>query len=323
MEKIQFTASITTEEWRTIQFTSFRIEDKPLLDRYFHEHHYEQSECAFGTLFIWQHAFNLAWAVEDDVLFIRAGRYGHEFLLPPFSGENNSFVGGLRRAEAWFREQGLPFLLKGASPWVVERMHELCPDCYTYTEDRDNFEYIYLTSDLINLPGKAFRQKKNHLNAFRRNYIGYEYVPLAPADKAECMQVASRWLEEHQTTADMEEEQQGIAKLFDYWEKLAVKGGAIRWQGKIVAFSVGEYIHPEMAVVHIEKADPTMRGSYQAINYEFVRHAWADTTYINREEDMGIDGLRQAKMSYQPHHFAEKYDIRLVTEDCGCEDEEA
>ena len=77
-----------------INFQPFAIEDKPILDRFFREHHYEQSECAFGTLFIWQDAFRLAWAVEDDVLFIRAGRYGHEFLLPPFAGENNSFVAG-------------------------------------------------------------------------------------------------------------------------------------------------------------------------------------------------------------------------------------
>lgn len=270
---------------------------------------------------MWQHAFHLAWAVEDDVLFIRAGRYGHEFLLPPFSGENNSFVNGLKRAEAWFEEQGLPFLLKGASPWVVERMRELCPTCYTYEADRDNFEYIYLTSDLINLPGKAFRQKKNHLNAFRRSYYGYEYVDIGPEHKEECLAVAEHWLEEHQTTADLEEERKGIGLLFDNWEALRLKGGAIRISDKIIAFSIGEYLNPEMALIHIEKANPEIRGSFQVINQEFVKHAWADTKYVNREEDMGLQGMRRAKESYNPHHFAEKYDIRLVDEDCGCEEE--
>lgn len=307
------------KEESIIQFRSFQIEDKPILDRFFAEHHYEQSECAFGTLFMWQHAFRLAWAVEDDVLYIRAGRYGHEFLLPPFSGENNSFVNGLKRAERWFEDQGLPFLLKGASPWVVERMRELCPTCYTYTADRDNFEYIYRTQDLIELSGKSYRQKKNHVNGFRRSYYGYEYVDLGPSDKAECLAVAKRWLDEHQTTQDMEDEQVGIATLFDHWDALRLKGGALRLSGKIIAFSIGEYLNPDMALIHIEKADPEIRGSYQVINQEFVAHAWADTLYINREEDMGLSGLRQAKESYHPHHFAEKYDIRLV-DDCTCDE---
>lgn len=292
-----------------------------MLAPFFAEHHYEQSECAFGTLFLWQDAFNLAWAVKDDVLFIRAGRYGHEFLLPPFAGENSTFVHGLALAEQWFADEGLPFLLKGASPWVVARMQELCPTCYTYTPDRDNFEYIYRTADLVDLPGKAFRQKKNHVNAFRRSYAGYEYVELGPEHKEECLEVARRWLEEHQTTADMEQEQQGIARAFDYWRELGMKGGAIRLYGSIVAFSVGEYLNPDMAVLHFEKADPTIRGSYQIINQEFARHAWTDTEFINREEDMGIAGLRRAKESYNPDHFAEKYDIRLQGEDCGCEEE--
>ncbi|MDU2418117.1 phosphatidylglycerol lysyltransferase domain-containing protein [Negativicoccus succinicivorans] len=287
-----------------------------MLDRFFSEHHYEQSECAFGTLFIWQDAFRLAWAVEDDVLFIRAGRYGHEFLLPPFAGENNSFVAGLRKAEDWFAEQHLPFLLKGVSPWVVERMRELCPNCYRYERDRDNFEYIYKTSDLINLPGKSLRQKKNHVNAFRRDYVGYEYVNLGPEHKEECLAVADEWLDEHQTTEDMAAERVGIERVFDNWEALGVKGGAIRIYGKIIAFSIGEYIHPKLAVIHFEKANPNVRGSFQIINQEFVSHAWADTEFINREEDMGIDGLRQAKESYHPDHFAEKYDVYLADGVC-------
>ncbi len=271
---------------------------------------------------MWQDAFCLSWAEEDDVLYIRSGRGGTQFFLPPFSGENNSFVNGLKRAERWFEEKELPFLLKGASPWVVERMRELCPECYTYEADRDNFEYIYLTNDLISLPGRAFRQKKNHVNRFRRDYFGYEYVDLGPEHRDECLAVAERWLDEHQMTDDMREEQKGIRRLFDYWNELELKGGAIRISGKIIAFSIGEYLHEDMALIHIEKADPMIRGSYPIINQEFAKNAWGDTIYINREEDMGIPGLRRSKESYNPHHFAEKYDIRLAAQHCGNEAEE-
>ena len=195
-------------------------------------------------------------------------------------------------------------------------MRELCPSCYRYERDRDNFEYIYKTSDLIDLPGKSLRQKKNHVNAFRRDYVGYEYVDLGPEHKEECLAVADEWLDEHQTTEDMAAERVGIERVFDNWEALGVKGGAIRIYGKIIAFSIGEYIHPKLAVIHFEKANPNVRGSFQIINQEFVSHAWADTEFINREEDMGIDGLRQAKESYHPDHFAEKYDVYLADGVC-------
>lgn len=193
----------------------------------------------------------------------------------------------------------------------------LCPDCYTIVPDRDNYEYVYLTQDLINLSGKKFRQKKNNLNHFRNQYMGYEYLPITEDIFEECLDADKRWMENRidRDTEDEDEmkgERQAIKTIFDNWDALGAKGGAIRIFNKIAAFSIGEMLNDDTAIIHFEKSDPNIRGLYQAINHEFVVHAWSHTTYINREEDMGIPGLRQSKESYNPDHYVEKFSVTLA-----------
>ena len=192
-------------------------------------------------------------------------------------------------------------------------MEELCPGRYEFTPDRDNYEYIYKSEDLINLSGKKFRQKKNHLNQFRMQYSNYEYMPITEDIIPLCRETAASWVETHHEEG-IEDELVAINLLFDNWETLGLKGGAIKLFGRVEAFSIGELLNDKMALIHIEKANPDIRGLYQAINNEFIRHEFSDVEFINREEDMGLPGLRQAKESYNPDHFAEKYDAVYANE---------
>lgn len=295
-----------------LDFKRFELENKPLIDAYFAEHHYEASDNCFTTLYMWQDAYGISWAEEDGVLYIKGGGKRTPFLLPPFAGKDGKFVDGLNKAKEWFKENNLPFLLKGVNPIVMERMQKLCPNCYEFTPDRDNFEYIYATEDLMTLSGKKFRQKKNHLNQFRMQYTNYEYLPITEDLIPLCRETAAGWTENHEEEEGVEDELRAINLLFDHWEELKLKGGAIKLFGRIEAFTIGEFLNEHMALVHIEKANPSIRGLYQAINYEFIRHTFPDTMYVNREEDMGIPGLRKAKESYNPVKFAEKYDARCA-----------
>ena len=256
---------------------------------------------------MWQKPFDIEWAEENNVLYIRSGRDQSQFLLPPFSRKDAHFVDGLKRAHEWFKERNLPFLLKGVTPEVKERMEKLCCDCYEFMPDRDNFEYLYATQDLISLAGKKFRQKKNHLNYFKTHYSNYEYMPITSDNIHECMAVTNRWYETHEKDESATQERDGIELLFRNWDTLQLTGGLIKVFGNVEAFAIGEMLNHDTAIVHIEKANPEIRGLYQAINNDFARYAWAHTTYINREEDMGIPGLRQAKESYNPVKFVEKY----------------
>lgn len=298
-----------------IEFHSFQLADKEHIMSYFGEHHYEQCDCSFDTLFLWQDVYHTVWAEKDDALFISAGRGEQRFFLPPFALERSAFVHGLDLIKEEQKKAGHPFLLKSASPWVVARMKELCPDCYEYAEDRDNWEYIYKTEDMISLPGKKFRMKKNQLNGFLRTYPDYQYESVTKANLIECHESARQWFVRHEEEASLDHEVTAMRVMFDHWDELGMKGAAIRIYGKIEAFSIGSLLNPKMAHIHFEKANPEIRGLYQAINRDFLVREFSDTEFVNREEDLGIPGLRQAKMGYNPDHFAEKYDV-MVKEEC-------
>lgn len=266
---------------------------------------------------MWQDPYDITWAEDDGVLYIKGGGNRATFMLPPFAGPDGQFVDGLEKSKLWFKENKIPFLLRGVNPIMKERMTQLCPECYVFEADRDNFEYIYRTEDLINLSGKKYRQKKNHLNQFRMQYLGYEYEPISAENMQGCRDMAAKWAEENAEEDGVQDELRAINLLFDAWDVLKLKGGVIKVFGHVEAFSIGEFLNDRMALIHIEKANNSIRGLYQAINNEFLKNTFADVEFVNREEDMGIPGLRHAKESYNPVRFAEKYTARS-TRPCDC-----
>ena len=152
------------------------MRDKPLIDKYFEQHHYEASDNCFTTLFMWQDPYGIRWAEENGVLYIQGGGKREPFLLPPFAGKDAKFLDGLLRAKEWFVENKLPFRFKGVSKDVKERMEDLCPGRYAFTPDRDNYEYIYKSEDLINLSGKKFRQTNFACNILTMNMCQLQMI---------------------------------------------------------------------------------------------------------------------------------------------------
>lgn len=291
-----------------MEFKPFRIEDKARIDSYFAVHHYEQIACTFNTLFLWQDAYQTSWAEQDGILFVRAGTGKDTFFMPPFAKEEENFVHGLALIHEEYDRLGLPFRLKSASSWVTEQIERLVPGKYDFIEDRDNEEYIYRTEDMIRLPGKKLRMKKNHLNGFLRQYADYQYEAITKENLEDAKAGIHDWFLRH---GDIEEEEQAIKRCFDHWDALGVKGAVIRIYGKVEAFTNGDNINEKMAHIIFEKANPEIRGLYQAINRDFLMHEFADTEFVNREEDLGLPGLREAKMGYHPDHLTEKYDVVL------------
>lgn len=291
-----------------MEFKPFRIEDKARIDSYFVVHHYEQIDCTFNTLFLWQDAYQTSWAEQDGILFVRAGTGKDTFFMPPFAKEEKNFVHGLALIHEEYDRLGLPFRLKSASSWVTEQIECLVPGKYDFIEDRDNEEYIYRTEDMIRLPGKKLRMKKNHLNGFLRQYADYQYEAITKENLEDAKAGIHDWFLRH---GDIEEEEQAIKRCFDHWDALGVKGAVIRIYGKVEAFTNGDSINEKMAHIIFEKANPEIRGLYQAINRDFLMHEFAETEFVNREEDLGLPGLREAKIGYHPDHLTEKYDVVL------------
>jgi len=166
----------------------------------------------------------------------------------------------------------------------------------------------------MELKGKKYDGKRNHLNNLLKTH-SFKYEKMNSSHFKECILLNDKWCSEKKKESEefpnIECEGMVVREAFDNFEFLELTGGVIKIDGKITAFSIGQMLNSDTAVIHIEKADPLVRGMSQLINREFVRNAWSDATYINREQDMGHVGLRKAKMSYHPVRMEKKYNIML------------
>ena len=294
-----------------ISFQPITLGDKPVFDSFFRAKRYEQSSCTFTNLYMWRHCYNIVWAVVDDCLCLRITYGGSTYSLPPFGPDKEHFLSALNQLEQHYNESGLPFIMKSATADLVEWCEAVKPGYFEFQPDRDNYDYVYATRDLIELQGRKFHIKKNHLNNFKKMYSQYEYRPIDASLTDACIEYAMAWWKKREDDPDpsLVCERDAIVDVMQHWDALGVSGGAILINGRVEAFTFGELLNDDMVVIHVEKADAEIRGIYQAINQEFCEKTWSHVPFVNREEDMGIPGIRKAKESYSPIRMVEKYNI--------------
>ncbi len=183
---------------------------------------------------------------------------------------------------------------------MVDKLLSDCPGMFRKEESVDDEDYIYETEKLISLSGKKYHSKRNFVNRFEANY-SYEYLPLTGGNAMECLPALEEWFaRHHEKMLFYFDEQEAILELLNNFDALGLKGAAIKIDGKIRAMTIGEFLPPDTAHIIIEKADIDYPGLYAVINQKFLEHEWAGTKLVNREEDMGVEGLRKAKQSYHP-----------------------
>ncbi len=204
------------------------------------------------------------------------------------------------------------FVIYGISPKYAKIIEEVASDKVDLFLERDAFDYVYLSSDLINLTGKKFQPKRNHISYFKKNY-DWQYEKITKDNIAECLSMSEKWLEQSQSDskADLEKELKIIKLVFENYEALDYVGGLIRVDGEVIAYTMGEKMNDDMFCVHIEKAFYEYRGAYPMINQQFVTNELSNYMYINREDDVGLENLRKAKNSYNPVFMLEKYEATL------------
>ncbi len=291
-----------------MRFEPINLQMKPLVDRYLNSWRLSGSEYTFTNLLMWGINGRIKVAEYESALYIKL-RYGNDdpFMLAPLTLDLSCDYGNaVRLADEYMHDSGYSPIYKAISGPLGEKFASCCPE-HRLTEDRDNFDYVYLSRDLIQLSGKKFHSKRNHINRFKSEY-GFEYILITPDMLDECLEVYSLWLhEKDKLLPGMLGELDAIKAAITNMDVLGVKGGGIRIDGKLRAFSLGQLINEDMAVIHIEKADESFEGIYSVINQQFAEHEWSGVKYINREEDMGIEGLRKAKLSYRPIELIQKY----------------
>lgn len=299
-------------------FKDINMESRELLNPYFDLVDYEACEYCFNTLYMWQHLYKTGYYIGDGFAVIVAEYEGNTFSILPLA-KKEDMPRVIQFVIDYFEKEQKKIYFRGITKEVVEFLKENYPGKFSYTEERDLFDYVYDGESMRELKGRKNVKKRNHINYFLKEYEGrYEYRLLDENDFDACLDLMEEWTnnkeENDAVSEEMEEELIGIKKLFENYKVLKdkLKIAGIFIDGKLESFTMGEYINPNMALIHIEKANPSIRGLYPFINQQFLVHEFSDVEFVNREEDLGIEGLRKAKLSYHPVRFVEKYTVREV-----------
>ncbi len=294
-------------------FQPVALEDRATISRYlrfFPEN--EASECTFTNLYIWSNAENIQWRLEDGCMLLRERPNGVWRYLIAFA-EESRLPYALDAAIAAADKDKEPFSMHSLPGWYCDMIERLMPGRFMFEREPHLDDYVYNTKDLIKLTGKKYHGKRNHINKFIGVYGSrYAYAPYEPSMRDACMDVYNRWFLSQQDSADLRAERDSVERALRCASALAIDGGVILIDGIPQAFTLGERITRDMAVIHIEKINPDIPELFSLINREFAANAFPDTLWINREEDMGDEGLRRAKASYQPARMIEKYMATLA-----------
>lgn len=298
------------------KFKEITIEDRDKLNPYFDLVDYEACEYNFNTLYMWQHTYKTAYYIGDDFAVLVGEYEGEVFSILPLARKKDlpkviDFVLN------YFGQIEKKLFFRGITEEVVDYLQERYGDRFEYVAERDIFDYVYDGEILRTLKGRKNSKKRNHINYFLNEYEGrFEYRLLNSNDFDDCRQLLDDWTvnkEENNNIEDgMDDERYAIEKLFKNYDIISdrLKIAGIYIDNKLEAFTMGELLNDNMALIHIEKANPEIRGLYPYINQQFLVHEFPDVEFVNREEDMGIEGLRKAKLSYHPCKFVEKYTVR-------------
>jgi hypothetical protein len=283
------------------QFPEFKdvgLEDREVFRSFFEGFPVEVCELNFGNTFIWRHFDHPRYtAVRGNLCILFSPPDEPPYFLQP--------VGGADLPETIETcLSAAPRLSRVPASFAAAN----CPG-FRCAPDRDNDDYVYAASDLAELKGKKYDGKRNRIRKFEKSHAS-RFVQLGPECLPDCGRLFEEWSREKKPDMAMAQAQEeAIREALTHFGPLGLSGGAIEVDGRIEAFSIGEALSPDTAVIHIEIVSPRFEGLAQLMNREFVRNELSGYAFINREQDMGVPGLRRAKESYHPHHRVEKHHI--------------
>ena len=218
------------------------------------------------------------------------------------------------------KKRGIPCRITGITEENKAQMERWFPEQFRFRSDRSSFDYVYAIDDLADLRGRKYQKKRNHVNKFHLNHPDCQILPLTRELIPQTQAMVESWYarrEETDPTGDYMLEKRAICRAFRHFEELGLEGLVLMENGEVLAMTMGSRLSADTFDIHFEKAREDVDGAYAAINCEFARHlrlAHPELRFLDREEDMGLEGLRKAKLSYLPHHMTEKY-WAYLTED--------
>ncbi|MBE6935166.1 MAG: DUF2156 domain-containing protein [Ruminococcaceae bacterium] len=272
---------------------------------------YRLYDHSFVCHYIWQETYPISYAWEEGVLYIRYSLPEETiYQMPLCAGDRLAEAVEKLRADA--AEQGVDFAMIAVNAEMKAELEAALPGKLSFEESPDQADYMYEVEALRELRGKKLHGKRNFVNRFRATYEGeYEIVPLTAADGDEVLAFEEKWIAARGADEDFHREAVAIRRAFDAFEELGMTGVALRLKGEIIAFALGSRINGDTILEDFEKA-MEIPGAYQTINQAFMQYCGEGYTYVNREEDMGIEGLRKAKLSYAPAYLNMRYRVTFA-----------
>lgn len=299
-----------------LNFKEITLKDKEYIKSYLEKNMGEDSEFTFTNLFIWRKGYKIFYDIIDEIpcLFYFYMENLPVCAIPVKLCEDKELEEkALKAAMEMYislKEKYDEIIFYVFDKVLAEKIEKSLNFDKKFQEDIDSFDYVYLIDDLINLSGKKYHTKKNHVNKFKKKY-NWTYESLDENSADECLDVFDRWRNLKEVNIKEDYEREAVSEIFSNWNDLNVKGGAIRVDGKMVAFSIGEPMNEDTVVIHFEYADNNYDGVFPMINQQFLINQWSNYKYVNREEDMGILGMRKAKQSYRPVYMVKKYNVKI------------
>ena len=296
-----------------IPFERLTIDQKSTYDALLHRAAHRGCAFSFANLYLWGR--QCAARVGDDLLLFS---HFHGKTLYPYPICPGSARGAIEFLIADSKERGIPLRLSGLNTQDVEDLERWYPGQFRFHCGRDGHEYVYAIDDLADLKGKKYQPKRNHINRFLSEYPDAVIRPLDESTLPDAKNLADRWYQRRTSEEDAGMELVALNRAFANWQALGMEGLVLYVGDQVVAMTMGSFLGEDTVDVHFEKADLDYNGAYAVINRAFARHIrekYPQVKFLNREEDMGLEGLRKAKLSYYPHHMVEKCWAHLMTEE--------
>lgn len=296
-----------TKKTTKIEFEKIALEHKALYESFFPDGDAKGCEFSFANLYLWgRQSFALT---EGCVALFSQFSRRSVYPYPVGDGDKKAV---LDRIIEDANERGIPCRITGLSKSARETVEELYPQRFRFHSDEDSFDYVYSIDDLADLKGKKYQSKRNHINRFKEACPDYRAEPISEDNIGLVRKMVEGWYKEklsENPNADYYMEEAALEKAFRDYRELCLEGMAVISGGEVVAFAIASRMTEDTFDVHFEKARSDIQGAYAIINNEFakyIREKYPEVRFLDREEDMGLEGLRKAKLSYHPHHMIEK-----------------
>ena len=289
------------------------INDKDIFTPYLMSNKYNICDFSFSNIFMWRNTYLVDYAIHKGFLVILTSDFegGRHFFMPLSIGKTirGDIESVIHDMIDWAFEQKQQFKMIGITEQMARELAFLGPKFIIFPAVV--WDYIYNTKDLIELKGKKFHSKRNHIHRFDSLYE-YEYKELRPEYVPLCRKLLDIWCAEVESSRSITAEHRAVCEALDNFTQLGMTGGCLFIDGVLGAFTLGQPLNNEMFVIHVEKALYHYEGIYSKINQCFATRNCVAYKYINREEDLGVDGLRKAKMSYNPVFLIKKSTAELL-----------